>query len=197
MLAQAVAESFNSVSVDGETSTNDTLMVFASGLAGNDMIDDADMSAAQPLAEAVVDICQELAQHLIRDGEGASKFVTIKVVGASKQSDAKRVAMTVAKSPLVKTAFAGSDPNWGRILCAVGYSGVEFPVDEIDIFLGEVQIVKGGVRAPDYTEEQGQGVMNRDEITLTVDLKSGECAATVWSCDLTHDYISINADYRT
>ncbi|MBF0383510.1 MAG: bifunctional glutamate N-acetyltransferase/amino-acid acetyltransferase ArgJ [Magnetococcales bacterium] len=197
ILDEAVDCSFNSVSVDGDTSTNDTLMAFASGLAENDTIKDPRTKEALPLVEAINDICQELAQWLIRDGEGVTKFVTIDVKGAKNPAAAKQVAMSVAKSPLVKTALAGCDPNWGRILCAIGYAGVEFNVDEIDIFLGDVQIVKGGVRDPNYREEQGQRVMGEEEITIAIDLKNGSGKSRVWSCDLTHEYININADYRT
>ncbi|MBF0446280.1 MAG: bifunctional glutamate N-acetyltransferase/amino-acid acetyltransferase ArgJ [Magnetococcales bacterium] len=197
ILSEAVETSFNSVSVDGDTSTNDTLLAFASGLAQNSLIEDPHSAVAAPFIAAIKDLCQELAQWLIRDGEGVTKFVTINVVGAKTQNEAKQVAMSVAKSPLVKTALAGCDPNWGRILCAIGYAGVEFEVDEIDIFLGDVQIVKGGVRDPNYKEEQGQKVMNAEEITIAIDLKMGSAKRTVWSCDLTHEYININADYRT
>jgi glutamate N-acetyltransferase / amino-acid N-acetyltransferase len=197
ILSESVETSFNSVSVDGDTSTNDTLMAFASGLAKNSLIEDPHAENAIPLVGAINDLCQELAQWLIRDGEGVTKFVAITVAGAKTQTAAKQVAMSVAKSPLVKTALAGCDPNWGRILCAIGYAGVEFPVDEIDIFLGGVQIVKGGVRDPNYKEEQGQKVMAEEEITIHIDLKSGPAKRTIWSCDLTHEYIDINADYRT
>ena len=197
LLAQIAENSFNAVTVDGDTSTNDTLLAFASGLAGNPPIDSLDTPQIAPFATALLELCQELAQGLIRDGEGAGKFVTITVNGAVNEAAAKQVAMSVAKSPLVKTAFAGCDPNWGRILCAVGYAGVEFNVDKIDMFLGDVQIVSGGVRHPQYTEEQGQKVMNQDEIAVTIDLKSGASTKTVWTCDLSHEYISINADYRS
>ncbi|MBF0357880.1 MAG: bifunctional glutamate N-acetyltransferase/amino-acid acetyltransferase ArgJ [Magnetococcales bacterium] len=197
ILGDAVETTFNSVTVDGDTSTNDTLLAFASGLAENSTITDPKAADAAQFAHAINDICLELAQLLVRDGEGVTKFITITVAGAKSEADAKKVAMSVAKSPLVKTAFAGCDPNWGRILCAIGYAGVEFPVGEIDIFLGEVQIVKGGVRAPDYRETQGQEVMNREEITVLIDLKSGHASRTIWSCDLTHEYIKINADYRS
>ncbi|MBF0194395.1 MAG: bifunctional glutamate N-acetyltransferase/amino-acid acetyltransferase ArgJ [Magnetococcales bacterium] len=197
ILNEAIEASFNSISVDGDTSTNDTLMAFASGLAENNLIEDPHSATVVPLVDAINDICQELAQWLIRDGEGVSKFVTINVVGAKNQTEAKQVAMSVARSPLVKTALAGCDPNWGRILCAIGYAGVEFNVEEIDIYLGDVQIVKGGVRDPNYKEEQGQEVMNQEEITIAIDLKSGVAKRTIWSCDLTHDYIKINADYRS
>ncbi|MBF0455245.1 MAG: bifunctional glutamate N-acetyltransferase/amino-acid acetyltransferase ArgJ [Magnetococcales bacterium] len=197
LLERSVEKSFNSVTVDGDTSTNDTLMAFASGLAGHTLIEDPDDPALASFAQALKEICQLLAQWLIRDGEGASKFVTITVEGAENEADAKQVAMTVAKSPLVKTALAGCDPNWGRILCAVGYAGVTFPVDQIDLFLGEISVVRGGVRNPAYEESQGQEVMNREEISLRIDLKSGSASWRVWTSDLTHDYISINADYRS
>ncbi|MBF0447405.1 MAG: bifunctional glutamate N-acetyltransferase/amino-acid acetyltransferase ArgJ [Magnetococcales bacterium] len=197
ILSKAAANSFNCVSVDGDTSTNDTLLAFASGQADNPLIDDIQSTQVAPFLAAVNDLCQELAQWLIRDGEGAVKFVSIIVEGATDEKSAKQIANSVAKSPLVKTAFAGSDPNWGRILCAIGYAGVPFAVDLIDIFLAEVQIVKGGVRNPEYREQQGKEVMNRQEISIRIDLHGGSASSTVWTCDLTHDYISINADYRS
>lgn len=197
LLTQAVETSFNSISVDGDTSTNDTLMAFASGQAGHPPLEQLTDQEQSLFAEALTSLCQTLAQWLIRDGEGASKFVTITVQGARTDADAKQVAMTIAKSPLVKTALAGSDPNWGRILCAIGYAGIPLSVEKLDLFLGEVQIVRGGVRDPDYTEAQGQTVMQEAEITLRIDLKSGSASRTVWTSDLTHDYVAINADYRS
>ncbi|MBF0370596.1 MAG: bifunctional glutamate N-acetyltransferase/amino-acid acetyltransferase ArgJ [Magnetococcales bacterium] len=197
LLTQAVDNSFNAITVDGDTSTNDTVLAFSSGLAGGDTIDDPEHPRAAPLAQALNGLCQELAWEIVRDGEGASKFVTVSVTGAKTRADAKQVAMTVAKSPLVKTACCGSDPNWGRIIAAVGYAGVPLVVDRLAIHLGEVRIVKNGGRDPDYTEEQGQAVMNCPEIAITIDLGLGEASATVATCDLTQGYITINADYRS
>lgn len=197
LLERAVAVSFNSITVDGDTSTNDTLMAFASGVAGNHEITDPDSLDAAPLAEAITSLCQELAQWIVRDGEGASKFVTIRVTGAPSAEKAKRVGMSVAQSSLVKTACAGSDPNWGRIIAAIGYAGVDFDVEKMKVWLGDALIVIGTKRAPDYTEEQGQAVMNQEKIDITIDMGSGEAEQTVWTCDLTHGYITINADYRT
>ncbi len=195
-LHQAVARSFNRAVVDGDTSTNDTVMVFASG-KGKVAIDPADESASNAFGSALESVCGQLARAIVADGEGASKFVTIEVTGAATPDQARTVALTVAKSPLVKTAFAGSDPNWGRILAAVGYSGIPLQVDRIAIFLDQVPIVSGGVRDPDYQEEQGAAVMARKEFTVRIHLGMGQASETIWTCDLNHAYITINADYRS
>ncbi|MBF0308357.1 MAG: bifunctional glutamate N-acetyltransferase/amino-acid acetyltransferase ArgJ [Magnetococcales bacterium] len=197
LLSGAVDTSFNAITVDGDTSTNDTLMVFASGAAHNPVITDAASHGAALLGQALTEVCQELARLIVRDGEGATKFLTIRVHGAGTDAQAKQVAKAVAHSPLVKTACAGSDPNWGRILAAVGYAGVPFDMEEVGISLGEAEIVRGGMRAPDYREEMGQAVMSRPEIDITIRLGSGPGEGTVWTCDLTHEYIAINADYRS
>lgn len=195
-LVRAVDRSFNRAIVDGDTSTNDTVLVFASGRGGV-RIHPSHPTAMETFAAALESVCGQLARAIVADGEGATKFVTIAVTGAANQADALTVASTVAKSPLVKTAFAGSDPNWGRILAAVGYAGVPLQVDHIDIFLDQVQIVAGGVRAPNYQEAQGAAVMAQKEINVHINLGSGPGKETVWTCDLTHGYISINADYRS
>ncbi|MBF0623440.1 MAG: bifunctional glutamate N-acetyltransferase/amino-acid acetyltransferase ArgJ [Magnetococcales bacterium] len=197
LLERAVAQSFHCITVDGDTSTNDTVMAFASGLAGNAPITDADDPRAAPLAEAIDSLTRELAHLVVRDGEGATKFITIQVTGAVSPDAARTVAMTVAQSSLFKTACFGNDPNWGRILAAVGRAGVPLKTDAIRIDLGEVTIVRGGGPDPNYTEEQGQAVMNREEIPIRIDLGAGDAQATVWTCDLSHDYVSINADYRS
>ncbi|HIJ84101.1 MAG TPA: bifunctional glutamate N-acetyltransferase/amino-acid acetyltransferase ArgJ [Magnetococcales bacterium] len=195
-LRHAVNQTFNRAIVDGDTSTNDTVLAFASG-KGAVTLHPGNSTAMTAFATALESVCGQLARMIVADGEGATKFVTIEVTGASSQAHARTVAATVAKSPLVKTAFAGSDPNWGRILAAVGYSGVPLQVDRIAIFLDQVPIVAGGVRAPDYQEAQGAAVMAQKEITIRIDLGSGQERDTVWTCDLTHEYISINADYRS
>ncbi|WP_041640958.1 bifunctional glutamate N-acetyltransferase/amino-acid acetyltransferase ArgJ [Magnetococcus marinus] len=197
LLNRAVQLSFNSITVDGDCSTNDTLMLFASGAAPHTPLADEDDPRLAPFAEMLNDLAMELAQWIVRDGEGASKFVTVQVRGAQDETAARQVAMKVATSSLVKTAFAGSDPNWGRICMAVGSAGIAIEEDLIDIFLGDVQIVNRGQRDAAYTEEQGQAVMNEAEIGITIDLNQGEAQATIWTCDLTHDYVSINADYRS
>lgn len=189
-LRQAVNRTFNRAIVDGDTSTNDTVLVFASGKNSRPPPDDA-------FATALESVCGQLARKIVADGEGATKFVTIEVTGTPTHQEAQTVAATVAKSPLVKTAFAGSDPNWGRILAAVGYAGVPLKVDQIDIFLDHVQIVQGGVRAPLYQEAHGAAVMAQKEITVRIKLGDGQGQGSVWTCDLTHGYITINADYRS
>ncbi|MBF0127049.1 MAG: bifunctional glutamate N-acetyltransferase/amino-acid acetyltransferase ArgJ [Magnetococcales bacterium] len=197
LLARAVDAGFNSITVDGDQSTNDTVLSFASGAAGNPLRDEADDPALAPLAVALMQVCQELAQAIVRDGEGATKFVAVTVTGAESRAEAKQAAMAVANSPLVKTALAGSDPNWGRILAAVGACGVALNPEAVSLWLGEVRVLEAGQRAADYTEAQGAAVMAAAEIAIRVDLAIGSAACTVWTCDLTHDYISINADYRT
>ncbi|MBF0178747.1 MAG: bifunctional glutamate N-acetyltransferase/amino-acid acetyltransferase ArgJ [Magnetococcales bacterium] len=197
LLTRAVATSFNAITVDGDQSTNDTVLLFASGQVGNPPLDDPDHPAAAPLAKALEELCQELAQAIVRDGEGATKFVAITVTGAAHPDDAKKAAMAVANSPLVKTALAGSDPNWGRILAAVGYSGAALDPNGLSLWLGEVQVLEQGCPAPGYSEAQGASVMAAEEIAIRVDLAMGTADFTAWTCDLTHGYISINADYRT
>ncbi|MBF0588156.1 MAG: bifunctional glutamate N-acetyltransferase/amino-acid acetyltransferase ArgJ [Magnetococcales bacterium] len=197
LLSRAIEESFNSISVDGDTSTNDTVLLFASGAAGHAVIDDPDSPEAAPLMEAILGVCLDLAQAIIRDAEGATKFVTITVSGAKSRADAKQVAFSVAKSPLVKTALFGSDPNWGRILCAVGYAKVPLDVDRIAIRLGDVTVVENGVLSPGYREKDGARVMGEEEIGISIDLGLGDASEQVWTSDLSHGYVTINADYRT
>ncbi|MBF0189960.1 MAG: bifunctional glutamate N-acetyltransferase/amino-acid acetyltransferase ArgJ [Magnetococcales bacterium] len=197
LLERAVETSFNAISVDGDQSTNDTALLFASGGAGHGILDDPDAPRAAPLADILESLCRELAQGIVRDGEGASKFVAITVSGAASDPEAKQAAMAIANSPLVKTALAGSDPNWGRILAAVGASGVSVSPEAVSLWLGDVLVLERGQLAEGYTENKGAAVMARPEIVIRLDLAVGAGERTVWTCDLTHDYITINADYRT
>jgi glutamate N-acetyltransferase/amino-acid N-acetyltransferase len=147
---------------------------------------------------ALNEVCIELAQAIVRDGEGATKFITLEVIAARDETEASRVGKTVANSPLVKTAFFASDPNWGRILAAIGRAGVEaLDIDAVNIYLGDVCIVSAGGRAPDYVEQAAKQVMDRDDITVRIDLGRGEASATVWTCDFSYDYVKINAEYRS
>lgn len=195
MHLEAVQQSFNRVTVDGDTSTNDACILMASGQSGVAPKDDDDRAVFQ---QALTRVYRHLAQALVRDGEGATKFVEIQVKGARDEQEALNVAYTVAHSPLVKTALFASDPNWGRILAAVGRSGIEnMDVDRVSIDLGEVRIVENGGRAASYTEAQGQKVMDQDEICISIRLGRGEASAKVWTSDLSFDYVKINAEYRS
>ena len=195
-LRQAVDLSFNAITVDGDTSTNDACVLIATGQAGNAEItrQDADYNV---FYQALLEVCQFLAQAIIRDGEGATKFVTVAVVNAATEDDARHIAYTVAHSPLVKTALFASDPNWGRILAAVGRSGVDLDLQGIKIYLDDVCIVSHGGRDSAYTEEQGQKVMAQDEIVIRIDMNAGRSQARIWTSDLSYDYVKINAEYRT
>ncbi|HHH39018.1 MAG TPA: bifunctional glutamate N-acetyltransferase/amino-acid acetyltransferase ArgJ [Sedimenticola sp.] len=197
-LEQAVEPSFNSITVDGDTSTNDACVLVATGAAGAPAIQDAGSEACGLLYHAVRAVCMELASAIVRDGEGATKLVAIQVTGAADRAEARRVAYTVAHSPLVKTALFAADPNWGRILAAVGRAGVEgLVVDRVEIWLDAVRIVRDGGRDPDYREAAGQAVMDQDAFTIRVVLGRGEAEARVLTCDLSYDYVRINAEYRT
>ena len=197
MLRDAVEQSFNAISVDGDTSTNDACVLLASGSA-KVAIDSLASDDGRALSQAVQSVCAELAEMIVRDGEGATKLVRVRVVSAASDEEARRVAYTVAHSPLVKTALFASDPNWGRILAAVGRSGVDgLDIDRIRIWLGDVCIVSGGGRDPGYTEEAGQAVMAAEEIVIRIDLDRGESKVQVLTCDLSYDYVKINAEYRT
>ncbi|ERS88063.1 N-acetylglutamate synthase [Marinobacter sp. C1S70] len=197
-LASELGEkSFNRITIDGDTSTNDACMLMASGQYGGPEIT-ADSPLLPELRAALQDVYLELAHAIVRDGEGATKFVTIDVSGAASQQEALDVAYTVAHSPLVKTAVFASDPNWGRILAAVGRAGVEnLDLNALEIYLGDVCLVRNGGRADDYSEARGQAVMDQEEITIAIDLKRGNVRETVWTCDFSHDYVTINAEYRT
>lgn len=190
--------SFNRVTVDGDTSTNDACMLVATGQADMAEITDADHPEAATLYHALEQVFVELAQAIVRDGEGATKFVEIDVSGAASDADARAVAETVAHSPLVKTALFASDPNWGRILAAVGRAPIAaLDVDAVDIWLGEVQIVSRGDVAADYTEARGAAVMAQSDISIRIRLGDAPGNATVWTCDFSYDYVKINAEYRT
>ncbi len=193
-LAGAAEESFNRLTVDGDTSTNDTAVALASGLAGVPVIP-GNQSRAW-FAEGLTQVCQTLARLIARDGEGASKLVTVEVVGARTPLDADRVARAIANSPLVKTALAGSDPNWGRIICAAGYSGAKFDPSRIDVSINQMALCRKGLDAG-FDEAAAHQELDRKEILLHVDLHAGRAAARIWTCDFTRDYIDINASYRS
>jgi len=197
-LASELGEnSFNRITIDGDTSTNDACMLMSSGQYSGPEIT-TDSPELTPLREALQQVYLDLAHAIVRDGEGATKFVTIDVSGAASQQEALDVAYTVAHSPLVKTALFACDPNWGRILAAVGRAGIpDLDINALEIFLGDVCLVRQGGRADDYSEERGQAVMDQEEITIAIDLKRGDIRETVWTCDFSHDYVTINAEYRT
>ncbi|MCX7093152.1 MAG: bifunctional glutamate N-acetyltransferase/amino-acid acetyltransferase ArgJ [Methylobacter sp.] len=196
-LAVAVEQSFNRITVDGDTSTNDACVVMASGCSQVPEIKQ-DSENYKVFADAVMTVCKQLAEAIVRDGEGATKLMRIVVEQALSDEEAVRVGKTIAHSPLVKTAFFAGDPNWGRILAAVGRAGVENMVlENVQLYLDDVCIVRNGGRADDYTEEAGQRVMNREEITVTVKLGRGDAMQEVLTCDLSYDYVKINAEYRT
>jgi glutamate N-acetyltransferase/amino-acid N-acetyltransferase len=198
MLASAAARSFNRISVDGDTSTNDSLMLIATGAAGTPRINDARHPDYAALAAAVAEVAVWLAQAIIRDGEGATKFITVQVNGGRSEDECNKVAYAIAHSPLVKTAFFASDPNLGRLLAAIGYAGIaDLDVASLRLYLGDVLVARDGGRDPDYREEDGQRVMQQSEFAVRVELGRGSAQTTVWTCDLSHDYVSINADYRS
>jgi glutamate N-acetyltransferase/amino-acid N-acetyltransferase len=198
LVREATDASFNRITIDGDTSTNDSFVLVATGQAGHAPITDLATPAGRALRDAVVAVAQQLAQAIVRDGEGATKFISVTVQGGRTEAECLAAAYAVAHSPLVKTAFFASDPNLGRILAAVGYAGID-DLDQglIDLFLDDVHVVVQGGRHPAYREEDGQRVMKQSEIAIRVDLHRGAHAATVWTCDLSHDYVSINADYRS
>jgi glutamate N-acetyltransferase/amino-acid N-acetyltransferase len=197
LVRHAADRSFNSITIDGDTSTNDSFIIMATG-AGTLEVNSTGDSAYAALRDAVTDISRNLAQQIIRDGEGATKFITITVEEGRDLEECRKIAYSIAHSPLVKTAFFASDPNLGRILAAVGYAGVDdLDVTKLDLYLDDVLVAKAGGRNPDYKEEDGQRVMKQAEILVRVTLARGDAEATVWTCDLSHDYVSINADYRS
>ncbi|MDH3436852.1 MAG: bifunctional glutamate N-acetyltransferase/amino-acid acetyltransferase ArgJ [Betaproteobacteria bacterium] len=196
--AHAANHSFNCITVDGDTSTNDALVLISTGQASLPEIGDAKSAEYQELLQGLTLVAVELAQAIVRDGEGATKFITVRIEGGRKDEECRRIAYAIAHSPLVKTAFFASDPNLGRILAAVGKAGVsDLAVDKIDLYLDDVLVVKNGARDLGYREADGKRVMRQPEITIRVMLKRGAAAATVWTCDLSHDYVTINAEYRT
>ena len=198
-LAKALADrSFNRVTIDGDTSTNDSFVVIATQKAAHAPITSLDSADGRVLFDAMQNVARQLAQAIVRDGEGATKFITVRVEGGRDAAECRQVAYAVAHSPLVKTAFFASDPNLGRILAAVGYAGID-DLDQtgIDLYLDDVHVAVKGGRNPAYREEDGQRVMKQSEITVRIGLGRGDATDTVWTCDLSHDYVSINADYRS
>ena len=193
---EAADASFNRITIDGDTSTNDSFVVIATG-AGALTIDDAADAALPALRAALTDVARTLAQAIVRDGEGATKFIEVRVEEAGSEQEAAQVAYAVAHSPLVKTAFFASDPNLGRILAAAGYAGVDFDAARVQLYLDDVWVVRDGGRHPDYQEADGQRVMKGSEITVRLKLGHGTAGTQVWTTDFSHDYVSINADYRS
>ena len=190
--------SFNCITIDGDTSTNDSFILIASGKSTLPAITSTDSPAYAALRDAVTEVAQVLSQLIVRDGEGATKFMTVQVEGGKSVAECRQIAYAIGHSPLVKTAFYASDPNLGRILAAIGYAGVaDLDVGKIDLYLDDVLVAKAGGRNPAYQEEDGQRVMKQSEITIRVLLGRGDAQATIWTCDLSHDYVSINADYRS
>jgi len=200
LLSQETEASFNSVTVDSDTSTSDTVLLFATGAAreaGIETIESFDDSRVEGLRLALQDVMQDLAQQIVRDGEGARKFVEVRVESATSDVSAKKIALSIANSPLVKTAFAGEDANWGRVVMAVGKAGEPADRDRLAIWFGDVRVAVDGERDPAYSEEAASNVMKEAEIELKVDLGLGEGKARVWTCDLTSEYVAINGDYRS
>ena len=198
-LVKHVADrSFNCITIDGDTSTNDSFILIASGKSSLPAITSTNSPVYAALRDAVTETAQALAQLIVRDGEGATKFMTVQVEGGSSVAECRQIAYAIGHSPLVKTAFYASDPNLGRILAAIGYAGVtDLDVGKIDLYLDDVLVAKAGGRNPEYKEEDGQRVMKKAEILIRVVLGRGDAQATIWTCDLSHDYVSINADYRS
>ena len=198
LVTEAADLSFNRITIDGDTSTNDSFVLIASRQAKHTEITSLDSAEGRTLRDAIVAVSQQLAQAIVRDGEGATKFITITIDGGRDEAECQKAAYAIAHSPLVKTAFFASDPNLGRILAAVGYAGID-DLDQnlIEMHLDDVHVVTKGGRNPSYREEDGQRVMKQSEITIRVNLSRGKASATVWTCDLSHDYVTINADYRS
>jgi glutamate N-acetyltransferase/amino-acid N-acetyltransferase len=197
-LTKEVADlSFNAITIDGDTSTNDSFIIMATSQSAVKIQSTSDVSYGL-VRTALIDFARKLAQMIVRDGEGATKFITIDVQGGKTEEECRLVAEAIAHSPLVKTAFFASDPNLGRILAAIGYAGItDLNVDQVQMWLGDVWVAKNGGRHPDYQEADGQRVMQASEITVKIDLGRGSAQQTMWTCDLSHDYVSINADYRS
>jgi glutamate N-acetyltransferase/amino-acid N-acetyltransferase len=197
-LQEAMAQSFNRITVDGDTSTNDACILMATGQAALSPIAAATDPRYVSLRDAITAVAQWLAQAVVRDGEGATKFIPIHILGGRDEAECLQVAYRMAHSPLIKTAFFASDPNWGRLLAAIGSAGVDdLEVDGVQVWLGDTRIVRDGARDPGYSETAGQAVMAREEIPVRVDLGRGAAEAQIWTCDLSYDYVRINADYRS
>ena len=197
-VVHAARRSFNCITVDGDTSTNDSFMLIASGRAGMDELTDVRSPGFVALRDAITEVAIELAQAIVRDGEGATKFITIRVEGGRAEDECRKIGFAIAHSPLVKTAFFASDPNLGRILAAIGYAGVvDLDVEKIELYLDDVRVARHGGRNSDYQESDGLRVMKQSEITVRVVLNRGNSSAVLWTCDLSHDYVRINADYRS
>ncbi|HDS1727217.1 TPA: bifunctional glutamate N-acetyltransferase/amino-acid acetyltransferase ArgJ [Pseudomonas putida] len=198
LMLDGANKSFNRITIDGDTSTNDCCMLIATGKADLPEVTEASGALFEALKKAVFEVCMEVAQAIVRDGEGATKFVTVQVNGGGNHQECLDVGYAVAHSPLIKTALFASDPNWGRILAAVGRAGVpELDVSLIDVYLDSVCIASKGGRSPSYTEAQGSAVMAQEEITIRIELGRGQCSETIWTTDLSHEYVKINAEYRT
>lgn len=198
LVRDAANKSFNRITIDGDTSTNDCCMLVATGKAALPEVTEASGELFEKLKQAVFEVSMEVAQSIVRDGEGATKFVTVIVNGGQNYQECLDVGYAVAHSPLIKTALFASDPNWGRILAAVGRAGVpDLDVSKIDVYLGAVCIASQGGRSPSYTEEQGAAVMAEEEIEIRIELGRGSCSETIWTTDLSHEYVRINAEYRT
>lgn len=198
LVTHASDASFNCITVDGDTSTNDALMVIATGMSGAQAITDVKSTAFEQLQAAVTDVAILLAQAIVRDGEGATKFITVQIEGGKNVAECKQIAYAVARSPLVKTAFFASDPNLGRILAAIGYADVQnLDVHSLKLYLDDVLVAEHGGRAASYIEEDGQRIMQQSDITIRVTLDRGTATATVWTCDFSYDYVKINASYRS
>jgi glutamate N-acetyltransferase/amino-acid N-acetyltransferase len=198
MVKQVADASFNCITVDGDTSTNDSLMLMATGKAGNSLIGDTTDQAYPMLLQAISEVAIELAQAIVRDGEGATKFIQIQIEGGTSVAECRKIGYAIAHSPLVKTAFFASDPNLGRILAAIGYAGVDdLDVNRLQVWLGTVLVAEQGGRAASYQETDGQAVMRQAEITIRVALHRGVASTTLWTCDFSYDYVKINAEYRS
>ena len=193
---QAADDSFNLVVVDGDSSTNDTFLVLANGMAGNSLIDSVDHPDYPAFYEALLTVAQDLAKLIAHDGEGATKFLEVKVSGALSREEAKCAAMAIAKSPLVKTAFFGEDPNWGRIVCAAGYSGAALDAEKVSLSIGDITVVKNGMGAS-ADEEALRKVMEQQDVMMEINLAVGDASISVWTCDLTYEYVKINGEYHT
>jgi glutamate N-acetyltransferase / amino-acid N-acetyltransferase len=198
ILLNAVNKSFNRITIDGDTSTNDACLLISTGKANNHLIDSYDNDDCILFEKEITKVCCDLAQAIVRDGEGATKFITLNVKGGKNVAECLSIAYKIAESPLVKTAFTASDPNWGRILAAVGNAAIsDLDISKVNIYIDNVCIVENGERCKSYTEDKGKEVMNQAELLISVNLNRGDCEEEIWTTDLSHEYITINAEYRT